>query len=211
MFVCTYTHKVKSYIDKMYFNRILHMDGEYDFYCVDNTPGLSYMSRLEKFEIPNLYHIDVPREPHRTNFLRNVTRSANFLRDKFLETDHEYFVIVESDVIPPRNVLELFHEAISMAKDWAVIGGLYYLGFHNFMGHGLRETHHVLSGCTVYSRDIIEIFPFRYDAKKNIGAFPDAWMSHDIKKNTGKKLYNYHKIICKHFRTPRRKRHEVQM
>jgi len=199
----TYTHEVKSYCDEIFFERFLSYDC--DKIVVDNSQGMEYTDRLRDLTELNVMHVDVPKEPQRTRFLRNVTDSANAVRSKFLEGRCKYLIIIESDVLPPVNLLTLFDEAMGMADDlpfgkWAAIGGLYYAGFHNFRGAGkieLEKTHHVLSGCTVYSRDIIEQFPFRWDWE-NVGAFPDAWICDDINRNTDMSLYNYKKIICEH-------------
>ena len=194
-FIAVYTHACKDYCDYTFFSRVRKLGGHLE--VVDNTPGLAYTKKLKKAGL-RVEHIEVPREPTATLFLRNVTQSVNLLRDKFLESKYEHFVIIESDVLPPPNLLNLFDEAASKAEDWAAIGGLYYHGFHNLARRvALEKTHHVLSGCTMYNRDMLQIFNFRYDMS-NPGAFPDAWWSHDINHKTDKKLYNYPKIVCQH-------------
>jgi len=194
-----YTNQVKSYCDKHFFDRIKQLNC--DYLVVDNTIGSGYSNKLKKIGIENIIHIDIPEQPKRTQFLRNVTISANIIRDYFLERDYENLFIIESDVLVPLNVFELFKKAREKAENWAAIGGLYYHGFHNFSKAGrdlLVKTHHVLSGCTIYAREIIEMFKFRHDIKENINAFPDAWLSHDINHKTNKNLYNYHAIVCNH-------------
>ncbi len=201
--VSSYTHEVKRYCDKRFFERIMSYDA--DKFIVDNSQGLEYTEHLKKLTGGYVNHIDVPKEPQETRFLRNVANSANMVRDYFLGGDYEYLVIIESDVLPPVDLLRLFDEGITMAEglpfgEWAAIGGLYYPGFHDFRGAGkleLEKTHHVLSGCTVYSRDIIEMFPFRWSYEE-LGAFPDAWICHDINKKTDRSLYNYKRIVCEH-------------
>jgi len=192
---------VKQYCDERFFERFSSFDC--DKIVVDNSIGLDYTKRLRGLT-DNVIHIDVPKEPQKTRFIRNVAESANLVRAEFIAGNNDYLIIIESDVLPPLNLLDLFAEAMIMADKlpfdrWAAIGGLYYSGFHNFRGAGkieLEKVRHVLSGCTVYSRDMIEQFPFRW-SWDNIGAFPDAWICHDINK-TGRSLYNYKKIICEH-------------
>ena len=198
-----YTHEVKAYCDKIFFERFMNYDC--DKVIVDNSQGMAYTERLREITELDVVHVDVAKEPQRTRFLRNVTDSANAVREAFLNSNAKYLVIIESDVLPPLNLLDLFDEAMAMADKmpfgkWAAIGGLYYAGFHNFSGAGkieLEKAHHVLSGCTVYARDVIEKFPFRW-SWDNIGAFPDAWICDDINKNTDRSLYNYKKIVCEH-------------
>ena len=198
----TYTHEVKSYCDKVFFERFMNYDC--DKVIVDNSQGSAYALHLRELTNHTIIDIDVAKEPQRTRFLRNVTDSANAVREVFLDSDAEYLIIIESDILPPLNLLDLFDEAMAMADKmpfgkWAAIGGLYYAGFHDFKGAGkieLEKTHHVLSGCTVYARDVIEKFPFRW-SWDNIGAFPDAWICHDI-NTTDRSLYNYKRIVCEH-------------
>jgi len=195
-----YTNQVKSYCDRQFFDRINGLNC--DYVVVDNSRLLNYIDKLGRMGIQNSIWTDIPEQPKHTQFLRNVAISANIIRDYFLQRDYDILFIIESDVIVPRNIFELFKEAIKKAENWGAIGGIYYRGFHDFRKAGkdlLEKTHHVLSGCTIYTREIIEMFKFRYDAKANIGAFPDAWMSVDIGK-TGKNMYNYYKIVCRHLR-----------
>ena len=202
-----YTNQVKSYCDKQFFDRIKQLNC--DYIVVDNSRLLNYIDRLGRIGIQNSIWADIPEQPKRTQFLRNVTISANIVRDYFLERDYEILFIIESDVLVPLNVFELFEKAIKKAENWAAIGGLYYRGFHNFSKAGkdlLVKTRHVLSGCTIYTREIIEMFEFRHDIKANINAFPDAWLSHDINHKTNKNLYNYCAIACKHMKNSKGKR-----
>jgi hypothetical protein len=199
-FIAVYTNKVKAYCDREFFMRTKQLPRT-ELHVVDNTIDMDYYNHLGRLGIQNLYHVVVDEQPKRTQFLRNVTQSVNHLRDIFLAGSCDHFIIIESDVMVSRNLIDLFESAIVKAKDWAAIGGYYYLGFHDFNKAGidrLEEVHHVLSGCTIYNRDMISVFNFRYDDKENIGAFPDAWWCHDVKKHTDKKLYNYCKIVCKH-------------
>ena len=186
-----------------------------DRIIVDNTPGLDYTNELTKFH--QVHHLEIPTEPGHTRFQRVVTESANYIRDYFLLGEWKYLVIIESDVIVPKSLLNLFDEAMSMADNWGAIGGYYYRGFHDYEKWGkypyvnkectsLEKTQHVLSGCTVYHRDVIEQFDFRYD-ERNLEPFPDAWICYDINKHTTKNLYNYPKIICAHESDEFGKRH----
>ncbi|WP_315817964.1 hypothetical protein [Paraflavitalea speifideaquila] len=114
-----------------------------------------------------------------------------------------YFLIIESDVIPPQSLLQQFECATSeldlTEAGWGMVGAIYYQGFHNyaFDTHDtfLERTNHCLSGCTVYKRELIRKYPFRYDPE-NLGPFPDAFMSYDAGHDFA--LWNDHRIICDH-------------
>ena len=110
-----YTNQVKSYCDKRFFDRIKELNC--DYIVVDNTRLLSYIDKLGRMGIQNSIWADVPEQPKRTQFLRNVTTSANIIRDYFLERDYDILFIIESDVLVPVNVFWLFNQAIKKADD----------------------------------------------------------------------------------------------
>jgi hypothetical protein len=145
-----------------------------------------------------LYRQKVEQEPKKTLFLRNVCDSVNFLRKKFLVSEAEYMVIFESDVIIPDNTFELF---TGVEKCGDIIGGIYHLDFHTMILFDpavtcLVPARQVLSGCTLYSRRLIEEFPFRWD-KDVLGEFPDHWISEDA-LSKGYQIYQYAALKCGH-------------
>lgn len=211
--VSTYTHQVKSYCDVKFFKRFNELDA--DKIIVDNTQGLDYARSLQERFCDNVHHLEISGEDYR--FQRSVCDSANYVRDYFLDGGWDYLVILESDVIVPRGLLNLFDEAIAMAENWAAIGGYYHTWFHTYDKWGtqpyenkrcksLKKTQHVLSGCTVYSRNVMERLPFRWSLD-DVGAFPDAWICHDVNKFTNMNLYDYPKIICTHEHNEKGERH----
>lgn len=208
-FIAVYTNECKDYCDEEFFENLLKLKNNNYLGIVDNTIGNDYFKKLRKLApTAAITKINVPVEPKISLFQRNVTESVNSLRDDFLNTDKDYFLIIESDVIPPLDLLSKLQDSISYldsldystndANPWGAIGGLYYDGFHDYSKKGLHKTHHVLSGCTVYKRELIEKFPFRYDPD-NLGPFPDAWICTDAGKEYS--LWNNHDIICNHLHT----------
>jgi hypothetical protein len=208
-FIAIYTNQCKNYCDQQFFKNLFQSDiGDAGVHIVDNSIDEEYIKSLQNLISPlsqncSIDHIIVSREDKQTLFLRNVTESVNFLRDMFLRTNCKYFVILESDVMPPPDWLQSFNEVIDRAD---VIGGIYYPGFHTpemfSLPDTFQPTHHVLSGCALYKREIIEKIPFRWSTE-NLGAFPDAWLSYDSGRNGNNfKLANYSKIKCKHFHLP---------
>lgn len=203
-FVVSYTNKVKNYCEVEFFKRFNEIALGHLSLVVDNTPGRDYFEHIVHLT-PYVAHIDVDREPVGSLFQRNVALSAEFCRQKFLESGADVMVIIESDVIPPGSLLSELDKTITHLghsegnRPWGIIGGLYYPGFHDFSLDGLHETQHVLSGCTAYRRSLLEEHPFRYDPN-NLAAFSDAFMSMDAgAKYT---LWNDHSIICRHLAMP---------
>ena len=82
---------------------------------------------------------------------------------------------------------------------WGIVGAIYYQGFHNYgfdtSEKFLERTHHCLSGCTVYKRELIRKYPFRYDPE-NLGPFPDAFICFDAGSEFS--FWNDHRIQCDH-------------
>lgn len=207
-FICTYTNKCKDYCDKMFFHNFHQLAGDYKVCIIDNTPGMVYMHSLSdilsgyNWKSVRLENITVDPEPSRTIFLRSVSESAEKCRQLFLESDCDHMLIVESDVVPPKNVVRVLYNHINKLPDnWGAIGVLYYPGFHDYEKVGVHETTHTLSGCTLYNRKMLEQTPFRWDPN-NIHAFPDFWMSYDAIKN-GYLLYNDHSVRCDHLHNPK--------
>lgn len=206
-FICTYTAQCKDYCDEKFFSQVFRASMGNPVHVVDNTIGNEYVEELasmfEHYDNFHLYHLDVDEQPKETKFHRSVAESVGFLRARFLKTNLPYFLILESDVLPPLDLLPKLEASISKIQklnaNWGAIGGLYYLGFHDFTKSGINRTHHVLSGCTVYNRKALEEIPFRWDPK-DLKPFPDAWWSYDAGERFG--LYNDHDIICQHLSNP---------
>lgn len=196
-----YTNEVKDYCDKDFIDNVYKLSQGRDVVLIDNSQSLRYYNRLlqltDEYDNFTVHHIEVPYDPKATLFHRNVTTSVLFLRDLFLKGNYDYLFIIESDVFPPEDVIAKFEDSIKQIddKNLGILGGLYYVGFHNYKLKGLQKTHHVLSGCTIYKRELIEKYPFRYD-EKDLGPFPDAWICFDAGKEYS--LWNNHDIICEH-------------
>ena len=195
-----YTNEVKDYCDKDFIDNVYKISQGKDVVLIDNSTNINYYKKLlrltDEYHNITVHHIDIDYEPKKTLFHRNVTTSVLFLRDLFLKGDYDYLFIIESDVFPPENVIDTFDKNIKVLdSDWGILGGLYYVGFHNYSLKGLQKTHHVLSGCSLYKRELIEKYPFRYD-EKDLGPFPDALICFDSGKEYS--LWNNHDVICEH-------------
>lgn len=207
IFLCTYTADNKNYCDEQFFTRFNEIEG----YChcvVDNTTGTEdyYQKIVKRFAKDLVFHLAFTPEPKHTIFQRKVAGSVNKCREEFLKTDCEYMLIIESDVIPPKDVLDHFEKSLSEIrvriasnpleiKPFGILGALYYVGFHDYTITGIHQTHHCLSGCTLYKRELIEKYPFRHDEKK-LEDFPDATISFDAGKEYS--LWNDHDVKCDH-------------
>jgi len=197
IFAAVYTNKVKSYCDVEFFNALQNNISTDDIYIVDNTnDNGNYANELRNIIDCNIVNLDIPEEPNTTRFHRKVTESVLFLRDTFLKYNYKYFLIAESDVIIPPNTIDTLLENIeTLPSDTGAVGALYYEGYHNYGLTGIQYTDHVLSGCTIYKRSMIEKYPFRYQ-EDYLQAFPDAFICIDAINEF--KYYNNHELKCKH-------------
>jgi len=201
IFVAVYTNKVKRYCDVEFFNALQNnISGEH-IYVIDNTNDHgSYASELKNIiNCKMILNLDIPEEPEATKFHRKVAGSVLYLRDMFLKSEYKYFLIVESDVIIPPNTIDTLLKNIEeMPSDTGAVGALYYEGFHNYDLTGIQYVNHVLSGCTIYKRSMIEKYPFRYQ-EDYLQAFPDALICIDAIHEY--KYYNNHDLKCRHAHT----------
>jgi len=205
-FIAVYTNACKQYCDQEFFEALQRatQHGNCQVHIVDNSNGLVYLNRIKSivqtlnFNCPvEFYHVEVLRDDERTLFLRNVTDSLALLQKVFLKSECKYFLTWETDVIPEAdNIMELFERNLNKVD---ILGGLYYRGFHSADLWGgpdrIEITHHVLSGLSVYRKEVLRKNKFRW-SRDNLDAFPDAWMSMDAGKDFI--LANYTGIKCKH-------------
>ncbi|MCL2100890.1 MAG: glycosyltransferase family 2 protein [Fibromonadales bacterium] len=203
-FICSYTCQVKSYCDALFFEALNNLTYQNKIIkIIDNSQDLNYLSRLDTIKeyFRNLGNceikrIDISPEPKKSLFNRAVAESLLLLQKDFLESNCDYFVTIESDVIVPPNLLELFCEALDKAD---MIGGLYYnYSVHTEEDWGNNDfifSDGELTGCTCFSRRILEKIEFRQG--EDLAGFPDAYFSQDALANEFK-IGRYRKIKCQH-------------
>lgn len=202
-FIAVYTCEAKAYCDEEFSTMLLAYSAQgAEVHIVDNSQDQGqYAERLRELcPFATVKHIHVPPGPH--YFLRAVTSSVNILRDDFLQSSKSYFLIIESDVMPPVLLFDAFEPVANQAD---IIGGLYYTGYHKDELWKMEtqtlipvtsEKEAVLSGCTLYSRPLLEHITFRYESHTP-AAFPDAWMTMDALA-TGHKACHFTGIKCRH-------------
>ncbi len=208
----TYTHRCKAYVDRAFYTGLRRTvdPARNDLYLtVDNSPSDRYLRSLARryADFTDFEHLDIaPQATSRATFLNNVAVSANRLRDRLLASDCDHLVTIESDVLVPPALPALLDEAIdrldALGAKWGGVGGLYY-GFHHpalkdLHDQRLLQSDEVFSGCTCYSRWLLEEVSFRW-SPEDTGPFPDAWIKHDARA-LGYSMWLYNKIKCHHVR-----------
>lgn len=184
--VATVTYEGKDYVWEKYLSNIKSLEYDnYDFLVVDNTRRTKYYKKLLKYGVTALH------SPRGENSRTALVNSYNMIRDYMLARDYDYLLIVESDLIPPVDIIQRL-----LKHDKEVVGCIYYIGYHydtkepprpclfsvrkkadgkgfetfnidsangKFMyGNGVVRIHGCGLGTTLIKRSIVQDFPFWY-------------------------------------------------
>jgi hypothetical protein len=202
VFLAIYTNEAKQYCDEDFYENISTLLYDKVTTCVvDNSKTTDYLERVkgicEDNDINARYKfIEVEDGQHR--FQRSVLKSVEYLRKVFLTTDCDYFLIIETDVIPPDGTIRKMVKTMNDNPDYGAIGCVYYNGIHSFTDEYLVEEDCVFSGCTMYRREMLEDIPFTWYVH-NEGCFPDSCMKQDA-VYAGWRVGNIRNIHCKHIK-----------
>ena len=91
----------------------------YDVLIVDNSKDDKYMEQIKR------HGFNVLKGPCLDDVRERVIYSRNMIRDYFLKNGYDYFLSLEQDVIPPKDVIE---RLIRHKKE--AVSGVYYKHFH---------------------------------------------------------------------------------
>jgi hypothetical protein len=220
VFIGTPTANVKDYCWDLFYERVSNLSyPHYTFMVADNSKSNKYSKELRK-EGATVLRIK-PKD--KTN-IAYVCESHNILRDAFLKSKASYFLHLESDIIPPPDIIERL-----MIHKKSVVGAAYFIKFgdeshlmvsteeknyendtnilhtillekngsdFNIMDGKIHKVHSVGLGCVLIHRSVMEQIPFRYD--KNVYAHPDSFFAIDCRfKNIP--VYIDTDILCEHY------------
>jgi len=121
-------YKGKEYIRKEFVQRVKELTyPNFDFLLVDNSKGTSYTAKLRR---DGLRVVRTPRGNNARDALRN---SENYLIERVVNGEYEYLFMLESDVIPHRDVIQrlMAHmdpHHIDITKGKRIIGCPYHIG-----------------------------------------------------------------------------------
>ena len=93
----------------------------YDFIVVDNTNNLSYVSKLRREGYKHIYH-----QSRGGNSRIAIARASEFIRRYAVENDYDYIMFIETDLLPPKNIIQRL-----MGYKKPVTGAIYEIGLHN--------------------------------------------------------------------------------
>lgn len=166
-----------SYCDMEFFESILAIAKGNQVYIAYGAGDEAHYGNFENIfkKSRNLHFIYVRAGKGESSIEKNATASMLVLREKFLQTKMPYFLFINNNAFVPRALLNKFERAISYLENtdpnWGVLGGLYHRGWVSSGISDLQRVQHVLSGCTVFKRQLIEKYPFTYSVE-NRDIFP---------------------------------------
>jgi|SRR3989344_7460285 len=95
------TADYKEYCLKEYAEAIKSLTyPSYDILLVDNSKGNTYLKEIQKLSLP------VMKGPWFKGALQRIITSRNLLREHVLKNEYDYFLSLEQDVIPPKDIIE---------------------------------------------------------------------------------------------------------
>jgi len=189
----------------------------FDILLIDNSATSNYFDRIKSLDLP------VEKDSPQTKIHDSIVHSRNILRHKVIEGNYDYFLSLEQDVIPPKDIIERL-----LANKKNVITGVYYT-FYRFFGvpklrpliwkdvegqpdkmqfmntecrAALNSKDPILKsikacglGCLLIHRSILEKIKFR--VPENYSTFDDFMFCEDVRK-LGEKVWADLSVQCDH-------------
>lgn len=180
------TSKAKDYCAEDWLLRIKNLSyTNYDIFIVDNSYDSSYIQKFKDLGI-NCQYVN-PEGSAREYILKSQT----LIREYFLSKDYDYLFFVESDIIPPLDIVEklMIHEkpvcaapyltfkreaTKSILSENDVIGDGFAMSrmlspaeAFLFTDGDLKQTTAAGFGCVLIERWVIEKIPFRIDLSRD--------------------------------------------
>jgi GT2 family glycosyltransferase len=120
------TYEGKEYCRKEFVENVKRLSYPHTFIMVDNTKHNSYAAKLRR---DGVNVVQVPRGRNSRDALANA---SNYLRKRTLEGGYDYLLMLESDVFPPRDIIEslLKHMnpyTLTLQEGVRVVGAPYHI------------------------------------------------------------------------------------
>ena len=189
----------------------------FDILLIDNSSANDYFGRIKSLGLP------VEKDSPKTKVHDSIVHSRNIIRQKFLDGNYDYFLSLEQDVIPPKDIIERL-----LANKKNVISAVYYTFYRFFGVPKLRpliwkdvegqpdkmqfmtpECRSALNspipiikklkacglGCLLIHRSILEKIEFR--VPENYSTFDDFMFCEDVRK-LGEQVWADLSVQCDH-------------
>ncbi len=218
--VATLTSRKKDYCFLPFWSRINNLSyPEYDLFVSDNSQDSKYKEYLKRF-FPNVRHV-ARNKP--MPFTEVLCKSHNQIREFFLAGDYDFLLHIESDVIPPSNVIEaLIHHRKSVVSaayfhgigenSWVLSynkeniynyahspSRVNHQGSDIYQANGkLREIHSCGLGCTLIHKSVLKQIEFTWVPGSVVT--PDGFF-YDYLMLKGFRAYLDTSLLCTHLNT----------
>lgn len=129
------TYDGKDYVLEEYMENVISLDyPNYDIIIVDNSErkGGPFFKRLKKYESRkgNAKNVYVISDRRARTSRQTIAKSRNKIREHFLRGDYKYYMSIEFDLIPPKDIITKL-----MAEKKPVITGMYEIGYDERASH----------------------------------------------------------------------------
>ena len=214
------TSNHKEYCLKEYIEALKKLDyANFDILLVDNSENEGYFNKLKKEDIP------VERVEYGEKVRERIVRARNFIVERMIEGNYDYFFSLEQDIIPPLDVIQRLLDC-----DKEIISGVYFkefeykventeinkktilpmafidydikeglikqLTYDDVVGDRLIKISTCGLGCILIHKNVfLKDIKFRYEEGKK--PFDDVWFCRDVKK-AGFDIYLDTSIKCRH-------------
>lgn len=179
-------HEVKEYAFQAWIDNVKALTyPDIDIFVVDNSPTVDFMNRY-KDQVP-MVHIDLPQGEKEAG--ERISRSMEVIREHFLAGDYEYWMNIESDVIPPTNIIEFMLEH-GKGADWVA---------HGYPGRG-GDGYMQGIGCALFNRNIMQDNDF-ITGRIDLGGDGNFWEKISKQGLKYKSIEMYYFLDVKHLGT----------
>lgn len=151
-------HIIKEYAFRKWIDNVKNLTyANYDIFVVDNSPSHELFEKYKEVPI-----VKLPVEGIEDLAVTRMNRSYELIRKQVLDNDYQYLMVIESDVIPQKDVIEIL---MSYKGDWIS---------HAYPArNGKDELAQQGIGCSLLSRRLLEKFGWA-DAEDHTTA--DGWL-----------------------------------
>ena len=212
------TSDYKSYCLNEYIEGLKNLTFKADFIIVDNSKTNEYINKIKEL-IKDIKNFKVIKDPEWFEGAKDrIIHSRNLIREIALKENYDYFLSLEQDVIPPKDVVErlLNHKKdiisgvvfcdliinnqltykpmlwIPAGKDQNGKQLMRYLEPYEVENEDLMELRSTSLSCLLLSKNVLEKIKFRYTL-----GFDDVELCNDA-KDLGFKVYVDCSVKCKH-------------
>ncbi|WP_298752985.1 glycosyltransferase family A protein [uncultured Arcobacter sp.] len=122
--VATTVYEDKDYIFDKFLDNARNLDyPNFHVLIVDNSKTRDYYKVLKK-KTKNMDNVTIVHVPRGKHSREGVANGLNYIRDYVINNDYDYWMSIESDLIPPKNIISRL-----MMHQKPIVGCMYVIGY----------------------------------------------------------------------------------